>query len=541
MTATAYALSYSNTNTDCFRDSNTIIHDMSGSERILTDLGEGTKYSITVTATLSGGRTKQDTITATTTAAGESTSQSPLPLLFSQPLTLTAPSAPPSSVRVSVESSTAITVQWGPVEPCDQQNGAITGYSVRYGEVGTSEGERSIEMASGDSVTTVSGLTKETVYTVEVAAETSGGTGVYSEPLTIETPDSECVSLAVASEIFTSSTDVYLSLNGEVIPNHGYVEISDIGSSDITALLCHTNRPPPPGGVISGGHWFAPDEDRVGVQGSTNVPGFERDRVPMLVRLRRSSGTPDEGIYRCDVNDAAETPQTVYVGLYNTGGGTICFVSHIYQWHNNNLFISLSINFSGEIAISTLDPTSDFNGDNPQFTLTCISTGGPATTVTWTRDSTTVTEGTETVLDDPETAQYTHTLTVTTAGEYTCSVANSAFSVTADITLEGTYYLTHTSLFSATKCSETSPPSGVTAVQNGLTSITVTWTASSDATGYRIHYTSDSDSGSEEVDAGATSLTLSGLDNGEIYSISIVATSPVLPTSFPIITEVTLC
>ena len=58
--------------------------------------------------------------------------------------------------------------------------------------------------------------------------------------------------------------------------------------------------------------------------------------------------------------------------------------------------------------------------DSDQMTLTCISTGGPATTVTWTRDSITVTEGTETVLDDLETAQYTHTLTVTTGGEYTC-------------------------------------------------------------------------------------------------------------------------
>ena len=68
---------------------------------------------------------------------------------------------------------------------------------------------------------------------------------------------------------------------------------------------------------------------------------------------------------------------------------------------------------------------SDLNGPNPQFTLTCISAGGPATTVTWTRDSTTVTQGTLTVLNDPETAQYTHTLTVTTAGEYTCTVANN--------------------------------------------------------------------------------------------------------------------
>ena len=93
---------------------------------------------------------------------------------------------------------------------------------------------------------------------------------------------------------------------------------------------------------------------------------------------------------------------------------------------------------SGQITISTLDPTSDLNGDSPQFTLTCISTGGPATTVTWTRDSTTtVTEGTDTVLVDAVNAEYTHTLNVTAAGEYTCTVANSAFSDSADITLEG--------------------------------------------------------------------------------------------------------
>ena len=83
---------------------------------------------------------------------------------------------------------------------------------------------------------------------------------------------------------------------------------------------------------------------------------------------------------------------------------------------------------------------SDLNGASPQFTLTCISTGGPATTVTWTRDSTTVTQGTQTVLNDPVTAQYTHTLTVTTAGEYTCTVANNKpSSDSASFTLEGIY------------------------------------------------------------------------------------------------------
>ena len=85
---------------------------------------------------------------------------------------------------------------------------------------------------------------------------------------------------------------------------------------------------------------------------------------------------------------------------------------------------------SSDIAVSEdtfLSVNSDLNGPTPQFTLSCVSTGGPATTVTWTRDSVTFTRGTETVLVDPVTAQYTHTLTVSgrPEGLYTCTVSNS--------------------------------------------------------------------------------------------------------------------
>ena len=87
------------------------------------------------------------------------------------------------------------------------------------------------------------------------------------------------------------------------------------------------------------------------------------------------------------------------------------------------------LTFTGHITISdnvafTLE--SKASDSRLIFTLTCISIGGPATTVTWTRYSDTVTEGTETVLDDPVTAQYIHILTVTgrLGGLYTCIVAN---------------------------------------------------------------------------------------------------------------------
>ena len=84
--------------------------------------------------------------------------------------------------------------------------------------------------------------------------------------------------------------------------------------------------------------------------------------------------------------------------------------------------------FVGDITLSdTIEFTSIDEDSTPQFTLTCISTGGPATTVTWTRDAVTITEGTETTLDNSITAQYTHTLTVTgrLGGLYTCTVANN--------------------------------------------------------------------------------------------------------------------
>ena len=114
----------------------------------------------------------------------------------------------------------------------------------------------------------------------------------------------------------------------------------------------------------------------------------------------------------------------------------------------NTLVLSLC---SGVVTIPD-GMTVDFNlnGDNFQFTLTCISTGGPATTVTWTRDSVTVTEGTETLLDNRTTSQYTHTLTVTErlGGDYTCTVANNRPSnnvTSKQLTVQGTIMFVQTS------------------------------------------------------------------------------------------------
>ena len=124
---------------------------------------------------------------------------------------------------------------------------------------------------------------------------------------------------------------VYLSLNDDIIPNNGYVMISDIGSTEDTALICHTNRPATVSGGVdffhSGGDWVGPSGVAVGglTMGTDNVPGFMRNRDPMIVRLLRNTATdpPLEGIFHCEVEDNTFTQQTVYVGVYNSGEGTM--------------------------------------------------------------------------------------------------------------------------------------------------------------------------------------------------------------------------
>ena len=108
-------------------------------------------------------------------------------LLYSNPLTHTAPSAAPTNVDVSVINSTALNVQWGAV-PCIEQNGDITGYTVRVLESG--EMERVEDVGDVNEVT-ISDLTPSTTYSIQVAAVNNIDTGPYSDLIIIDTPDSE--------------------------------------------------------------------------------------------------------------------------------------------------------------------------------------------------------------------------------------------------------------------------------------------------------------------------------------------------------------
>ena len=209
--------------------------------------------------------------------------------------------------------------------------------------------------------------------------------------------------------------------NDNVIPNHSYVDLGMVGISYRDSVQCRSDL-----SDNHSGQWYFPNGDPLQIN-SQDGDIYQFVAGTRVYLGRRNNANSPTGIYHCEIAVSGNADGArVYVGLYINGGK---YLTEVIKGQFT-IIIGGSISISGDIM---------FNPD--QRTLTCISTGGPATTVSWTRDSTTViTEGTETVLNDAVTANYTHTLTVTTGGRYTCTVSNDKPSdASASITL-GTYY-----------------------------------------------------------------------------------------------------
>ena len=108
--------------------------------------------------------------------------------------------------------------------------------------------------------------------------------------------------------------------------------LENIGEGD-DALLCMTNlttccRPPYTGENGSAlGDWYFPNG--TAVSDSSNQSDFHTTRGQMVVRMNRRRGGV-EGIYRCEIPDAINFTQTIYIGVYSasTGEWSILFCSY---------------------------------------------------------------------------------------------------------------------------------------------------------------------------------------------------------------------
>ena len=159
-----------------------------------------------------------------------------------------------------------------------------------------------------------------------------------------------------------------------------------------------------------------------------------------MVRMHRRRGGMT-GIYSCKIPDHDGTYTVLYIGVYTNNTGQLTLL-HASAACNHSCFQLTS----GALEVTSLQfqLTSELNATTPTFTPTCTSTGGPATTVSWTVNNHTVTEDkdhhiTSQILIDAVNATYNHTLAVTgrLEGQYECIVSNTKSSASRSLAVVG--------------------------------------------------------------------------------------------------------
>ena len=129
-----------------------------------------------------------------------------------------------------------------------------------------------------------------------------------------------------------SQTVPYVSFMGTNLTNHSYVDLTLVGRAGDggDSVQCHSdlNTCCSSGQGGDRGDWYFPNGSRLEFSGDI----YEQRRAQRVDLHHRNNGDTS-GIYRCDIETNAvhsydesdtTTRETVYVGLYASGGVCVC-------------------------------------------------------------------------------------------------------------------------------------------------------------------------------------------------------------------------
>ena len=132
-----------------------------------------------------------------------------------------------------------------------------------------------------------------------------------------------------------SQTVPYISFMGTNLPNHSYIDFTQVGEGS-DSVQCHTDLTTCCSGAQGPdrGDWYFPNESRLPFAHNISTNGVFESRQAQRVDLRvRGSPTLLDGIYRCDIETnttSNDNRKTVYVGLYQSNRGQYMLV-HVYS------------------------------------------------------------------------------------------------------------------------------------------------------------------------------------------------------------------
>ena len=232
--------------------------------------------------------------------------------------------------------------------------------------------------------------------------------------------------LALVAAVFPQSYPRF-EFSGTVLANNSYIRRGLIGIGPNNSLHCVTDN-----SLCCNngeGNWYNYTGSIVqqGTNGDSDLYVTRGDGVVYLNRMAGGSS----GMWRCDIPDSTGTQQSIYVYLGTLGDKMQGITSKTGLLHSTS-GTGLSINV-GRLTSSVISFTLDSepNEDPPEFTLTCRSEGGPATTVEWRRNGEIVQEDSnhmtsQIIVDPSRNAVYNNTLRVRgrEEGRYKCNVSN---------------------------------------------------------------------------------------------------------------------
>ena len=205
------------------------------------------------------------------------------------------------------------------------------------------------------------------------------------------------------------------------------MNITDIGSGT-NALYCFTNRSDCCRGSDGNayGEWLFPNGSAVEGSGRFSILDFSRNREPSAVLLnRRNNAMEPTGLYQCEVLDARNINQSIYVGIYPINGGHTIRVKYCY-----NSEVCNDTMHTGSLSVSHLSYSRS------SHTLNCTSTGGPVVDIIWRKDGYIISPSSPSHqqnqnLFDGVSATYHNFLSITSSdirdysGSFTCTVSNT--------------------------------------------------------------------------------------------------------------------
>ena len=215
-----------------------------------------------------------------------------------------------------------------------------------------------------------------------------------------------------------------LEQEGYFLSNNSYIYSIDIRDDGDRALKCVTDSVNCCNNSAVGG--WRDESGRPVYQGADGVTCLYVTRGDGVISLHRNCSDHTSGLWRCDIPDSSGEMQSLYIYISDTKSHGML---HYFLWMLSLMWNTGQLN---SLVYTNFTLHTELRASVPEFTISCRTHGGPATTVQWTVNGVPVQEDryhetSQLILDTSLNSVYDNRLSVRGRrnGTYNCTIGNN--------------------------------------------------------------------------------------------------------------------